>query len=77
MLNDHRKATGLEISDRIGAWLRADGDLAEAVARHRDWIAREVLARELHAGVREPRERGDYAAISVGEATVGVRIEKV
>ena len=47
-LNDRRKAEGLEISDRIVAWLAADGDVAEAVGPLRDWIAGEVLARELH-----------------------------
>ena len=29
MLNDHRKAKGLEISDRIVAWLRAAGDIGD------------------------------------------------
>ena len=77
MLNDQRKAKGLEISDRIVAWLRADGELAEAVIRHREWIAREVLAVELHLESESPGNAGDYEPIGVGEATVGVRIEKV
>ena len=36
VLNDRRKAQGLEIADRIEVWLAADGDVAEAVRRHRD-----------------------------------------
>jgi isoleucyl-tRNA synthetase len=77
LLNDHRKARGLEISDRIVAWLQADGPVSEAVAGHRDWIAGEVLARELHV---EPADAGNgrnYEQITVGTATVGVSIEKV
>jgi isoleucyl-tRNA synthetase len=77
VLNDRRKAMGLEISDRIRVWLRADGELAEAVARHRDWIAREVLAVELALESEQPGNPGNYEAISVGDTTVGVRIEKV
>jgi len=43
-LNDHRKSIGLEVSDRIDARLWADGPLAEAATRHREWIAAEILA---------------------------------
>jgi isoleucyl-tRNA synthetase len=40
-VNNLRKERGLELTDRIQLWLpRADEDLA----RHSDWIAREVLA---------------------------------
>ncbi len=77
VLNDRRKANGLEISDRIRAWLRTDGDLSEAVARHRDWIAREVLAVELSLESEQPGHGADDTAIRVGEVAVGVRIEKV
>jgi isoleucyl-tRNA synthetase len=76
LLNDHRKARGLEISDRIVAWLQADGPVSEAVTGHRDWIAGEVLARELHL---EPMGSGngrDFEHLTVGAATVGVSIEK-
>ncbi len=77
VLNDRRKAMGLEISDRITVRLRADGDLAEAVTRHRDWIAREVLAVDLQLESESPGNAGDYKPIGVGDATIGVRIEKV
>jgi isoleucyl-tRNA synthetase len=46
-LNDLRKAIGLEIADRVLVALHADGDLRAAVERHREWIAREILAKEL------------------------------
>ncbi len=77
VLNDRRKAIGLEISDRITVRLRADGDLAEAVTRHRDWIAREVLAVDLQLESESPGNAADYEPMAVGEATVGVWIETV
>ena len=46
LLNDQRKATGLEIADRIRVRLGATGRVEAAAHLHRDWIAREVLAVE-------------------------------
>jgi isoleucyl-tRNA synthetase len=43
-LNDHRKAIGLAIADRITVVVSATGPVAEAAARHGQWIAGEVLA---------------------------------
>ncbi|HEV7536434.1 MAG TPA: DUF5915 domain-containing protein, partial [Acidimicrobiia bacterium] len=43
-INDHRKARGLAIADRIKVRLWADGPVAEAAERHGPWIAGEVLA---------------------------------
>jgi isoleucyl-tRNA synthetase len=73
LLNDRRKADGLQISDRIVAWLQADGSLREALDAHREWIAREVLAVELHVGDVD----GSVTEVAVGDAVAGVRIEKV
>ena len=42
-VQDARKEAGLEISDRIGLWLGAEGELAAAIAAHQDWILGEVL----------------------------------
>jgi len=50
VLQDARKAAGLEISDRIVAGVRSGGDVADALEAHRDLIAGEVLARELVSG---------------------------
>jgi len=46
LLNDQRKAEGLEIADRIRVRLGATGRVGAAAHLHRDWIAREVLAVE-------------------------------
>jgi isoleucyl-tRNA synthetase len=43
-INDHRKARGLAIADRIAVRLWGDGAVIEAAKRHGDWIAGEVLA---------------------------------
>jgi isoleucyl-tRNA synthetase len=70
-LNDRRKAEGLEIADRIRAWLGAEGDVAEAVTRHGTWIASEVLALDLTLA---DDTAGD--PIWVDGTAVRVRIEK-
>jgi isoleucyl-tRNA synthetase len=43
-INDHRRASGLAIADRINVRLWADGPVAVAAERHASWIAGEVLA---------------------------------
>ncbi|WP_112241125.1 isoleucine--tRNA ligase [Kribbella monticola] len=48
MLQEARKNAGLEVSDRITVWLAAtDAELTDALGKHADLIAREVLATEL------------------------------
>jgi isoleucyl-tRNA synthetase len=65
-VQDARKAAGLDVADRIGLELEAEGDVEAAVDRHRDWIWSEVLAEP----GREPgggyRERVDVGGVSVG-----------
>ncbi len=69
LLNDQRKAAGLEIADRIRVRLGATGRVEAAAHAHRDWIAREVLAVEFDvvAGVTDdaPRVDVDGDAVSV------------
>ena len=45
-INELRKSSGFDISDRIAVRYQATGDLAKVVERHRDWIMTEVLATE-------------------------------
>jgi isoleucyl-tRNA synthetase len=49
-VQDARKAAALDISDRIELGLDLDGDLAEALAANRGWIAAETLATEIVSG---------------------------
>jgi isoleucyl-tRNA synthetase len=44
VLNDLRKSEGFDIADRIAVVVHATGRVYDAVARHREWIAGEVLA---------------------------------
>ncbi len=45
-LNDHRKAIGLEIADRIRVEVFAEGLLGTTLVEHGDWIASETLTIE-------------------------------
>lgn len=47
-LQEARKSAGLEVSDRIRVWLTTpDAELADALGKHSDDLAKEVLAVEL------------------------------
>jgi isoleucyl-tRNA synthetase len=59
-LQEARKNAGLEVSDRIKVWLTStDTDLTDALGKHADEIAREVLAVELNQSA--PSESADVA----------------
>jgi isoleucyl-tRNA synthetase len=46
VVQEGRKAAGLDVVDRIELWWQADGDagVRDAIVEHADWIAAEVLA---------------------------------
>ena len=68
LVQDARKADGLDVSDRILFWWdSADPDLAEALAEHGALIASEVLAEQFRTG--RPEEAADGAAGPVCEHT--------
>ncbi|MGH2997290.1 MAG: DUF5915 domain-containing protein, partial [Gaiellaceae bacterium] len=50
VVQDARKAAGLDVSDRIALGLAVEGELAEALAIHRGWIGAETLAVEVVEG---------------------------
>ena len=77
-LNDHRKALGLEIADRVRVEVRASGPVAEAARRHGEWIAGEVLAVEWKTGEGgDPGRAGEgFALVSVEGTGVAVRVER-
>ncbi|MBI4410747.1 MAG: isoleucine--tRNA ligase [Gemmatimonadetes bacterium] len=73
-----RREAGLQVSDRIRLGIFGDDVVVEATNAHRDYIARETLARELETGPR-PSGRGfttlsdvelDGAAARIGLAVV-------
>ena len=47
-INDHRKAIGLDLADRIRVELRGTGSVLDAARRHGEWIA---VTAEMGAGV--------------------------
>jgi len=57
LVQDGRKSSGLEVSDRIELWWQADGELAEAVREGSRRLAEEVLA----VSVTEGRPTADLA----------------
>ncbi|MGZ8735105.1 MAG: isoleucine--tRNA ligase, partial [Acidimicrobiia bacterium] len=77
VLNDHRKATGLEIADRIRVELTTKGAVLDAVTEHRDWIAGEVLAVDVALTEMADGDAGaGYHLLEVDGTPVGVRLEK-
>lgn len=67
-LQDLRREAGLELADRIHAWVAGDADVARVLARHGAYIRGETLALELVAG--EPpadaaRSEGDLEGTRV------------
>jgi isoleucyl-tRNA synthetase len=74
-INDHRKAIGLELADRIRVELRSTGAVFDAANRHGGWIAGEVLAVDWRAEDSAPR--ADDTPLAIDGATVGLAVEKV
>jgi isoleucyl-tRNA synthetase len=71
LVQDARKAAGLDVTDRIDLAIEASGEAADAVAAHRDWIAGEVLAVRLEDGAGEDwagarRESAELDGVEVG-----------
>jgi isoleucyl-tRNA synthetase len=82
-LNDHRKALGLAIADRIAVTLSATGQLAQAARRHGKWIAGEVLAEEwtvtegTEDSVAAKASESGWAVLEVESCPVAVAVRKV
>jgi isoleucyl-tRNA synthetase len=67
LVQDGRKQSGFDVSDRIELWWTADGELAASIQEHRDAIADEVLAVSFEAGPGpdgvEPAVAGDGLSV--------------
>jgi isoleucyl-tRNA synthetase len=75
-LNDLRKASGFEISNRVRVTLWAGEQLADAARQHERWIADEVLAEEWHVAEGDASDAG-VARLDVDGYPASVRMEKV
>jgi len=73
LVQDARKAAGLDVSDRIALGIEATGEPGEAFAAHRDAVARETLATEVAAGVLPDAELRQDAEIDGSAVTVTLR----
>jgi isoleucyl-tRNA synthetase len=71
-VNDLRKTSGFEISDRVVMRYSATGDLAKVVDRHRDWIMTEVLATEITASQGPPL--GTATGVEIAGETIFVEL---
>ena len=60
-----RKEAGLAVSDRIRLWIGGGGAVLDAARAHRDWIADEVLAREITFGDEGQASENMLARLSV------------
>lgn len=74
-LNDLRKERGLHIADRVRVHLTGDERALGAIARHRDWVAGEVLATSLHLGDEGAEVPGEAAELDIGGDRVLARLE--
>ena len=54
LVQNLRKNSGLEVSDRIEIIYGAEADLSQAMERHREWIMNEVLATSMEPGAGGP-----------------------
>ncbi len=73
VVQDARKAAELDVSDRIALGLEL-GELAEAFADHRDWIASETLAAEIAGGAAS--DATFARTFEIDGASVGVSLRR-
>jgi isoleucyl-tRNA synthetase len=73
LIQEARKASGLDVSDRIVLrWSTADADLAAALSEHGDAVAAEVLAVSFERGAGPAEdESGAEAEVGAGVRAVG------
>jgi isoleucyl-tRNA synthetase len=73
LVQDARKAAALEITDRIELGIQTTGDLARALAAHRDEIAGETLAISLIDEAVDGTEASQEASIEGRAVTISLR----
>ncbi|MDQ1467415.1 MAG: isoleucyl-tRNA synthetase [Actinomycetota bacterium] len=76
LVNDTRKAIGLDLADRIVLRIAADGRVGDAARRHQTWIAEEVLAVELTVGGAGDSLGSADAAATIDGEPVSIAVER-
>jgi isoleucyl-tRNA synthetase len=74
LVQDQRKALGLEISDRIAVLYAAPPRIAEAIATHHEYLRSELLAELLEAVAAPP---GGAAKLALGGEGIFVAVTRV
>jgi isoleucyl-tRNA synthetase len=59
LVQEARKSSGLDVSDRIALWWEAEGELAEALTEQAGVVAAEVLATQFVQGTPAPADDAD------------------
>jgi len=72
-----RKSSGLAVSDRIELWLESEDEaVTQALERHRDVIAVEVLATTVNVNEQSsPEAQGTELALDQGAVRIALRLE--
>jgi isoleucyl-tRNA synthetase len=74
VVQDARKAAGLDVSDRIALGLAVEGEVAEALVLHRGWIGAETLAVEVVEG--QITDATFERTFEIDDARVGVSLRR-
>ena len=69
-----RKEAGLAVSDRISLSIAGPAEIVEVVQSHRDWIAEEVLAREVNVGEGKPHHAAQ--SVDIDGQAVSIAFER-
>ena len=69
-----RKEAGLAVSDRITLSIAGPAEIEEAVQSHREWIAEEVLAREIIVGEGKPHHAAQ--SVDIDGQAVSIAFER-
>jgi isoleucyl-tRNA synthetase len=73
-VQDLRKEAGLRVEDRIELAVKAEGEVAEALAAHRDYLVSETLAVTLHG---TPQGDGHDARVELDGQSVRLWLRPV
>jgi len=73
LVQDARKAAGLDVSDRIVLGVETGGPLAEALAHHREHVAGETLASAIHGTAIEDATYRQEAEVEGSPVTITLR----
>lgn len=78
LVQQARREAGLHVSDRIHLELSVPGEWTAAVARFREYIAEQTLARELHISSDGIPDTGFFRhSTDVGGETITVGVQKL